>query len=105
IPEYYGLTVFRRGDLFFGIVAIYNNENGLMHGELTWSDDGEHWIMLPTHPPFLALGATGNWVAGMVMPFESPVDVGDETRFYYGGFRLNHHAETNPCGIGLMVCE
>ncbi|MBX3437258.1 MAG: hypothetical protein KF861_07210 [Planctomycetaceae bacterium] len=105
IPEYYGLTVFRRGDLFFGILQIYNNDAGLMHGELIWSGDGVHWEMLPTHPPFLTLGPENSWDAGMVHPFESPVDVGDETRFYYGGFRNNHHTLENTSGIGLMTAE
>lgn len=105
IPEYYGMTVFRRGDLFFAIVAIYNNTNGLMHGELAWSDDGRHWTFLPSHPPFLTLGEPGTWDAGMVLPMESPVAMGDELRFYYGGFQLNHHAAQNPCGIGLMTAE
>jgi hypothetical protein len=61
--------------------------------------------MLPTHPPFLTLGPAESWDAGMVLPFESPVDVGDETRFYFGGFRLNHHAQENPCGVGLITAE
>jgi hypothetical protein len=105
IPEYYGMTVFRRGDLFFGVVAIYNNETGLMHGELAWSGDGQHWDFLPTHPAFITLGEPGSWDGGMVLPMESPVEVGDELRFYYGGFQLDHHAAQNPCGIGLMTAE
>jgi hypothetical protein len=105
IPEYYGMTVFRRGDLFFGIVQIYDNSTGLMHGELAWSDDGEHWDFLPSHPAFLTLSPAESWDGGMVLPFESPVDVGDEMRFYYGGFRLNHHAEENPAGVGLMTAQ
>jgi hypothetical protein len=41
----------------------------------------------------------------MVLPMDSPVEVGEELRFYYGGFRLDHHAAQNPCGIGLMTAE
>jgi hypothetical protein len=41
----------------------------------------------------------------MAMTMESPVDIGDEARFYYGGFKLNHHTSENPCGIGLMTSE
>lgn len=105
IPEYYGMVVFRRGDLFFGIVQIYNNENGQMHGELCFSDDGVHWDFLPSHKPFISLGLPGSWDAGMAMTMESPVDFGNESRFYYGGFKLNHHSTDNPCGIGLMTGE
>lgn len=107
IPEYYGMTVFRRGDLFFGQVQIYETKSGLMHCELAWSGDGEHWDFLPTHKPFLTLGNPGGWDAGMVMPFESPVEVGDELRFYYGGFRGHHNtpAGENIGAIGMMTAE
>ena len=106
IPEYYGMTVFRRGDLFFGVVQIYDRTNGDLYGELAWSGDGLHWDMLPTHPPFTPLGPEGSWDAGMVLVAETPVDVGEQMWFYYGGFRLNHNAEEENVGsIGLMVSE
>jgi len=105
-PEYYGMTVFRRGDLFFGAVQIYDRATGLMHAEMAWSGDGEHWDMLPTHPPFFTVGQNGAWDAGMVFLAESPVAVGDELWFYYGGFRLPHDTkEENVAAIGLAVAE
>lgn len=104
-PEYYGMTVFRRGDLFFGIVQVYDNSTGLMRGELAWSDDGEHWILLPTHPPLLDVGPERSWDAGMAIAFESPVELDDQLRFYYGGFQHNHHAQDNPAAIGLMTAQ
>jgi len=105
-PEYYGMTVFRRGDLFFGIVQIYETKSGSMHLELAWSSDGEHWDFLPTHPAFLARGSSGEWDAGMVLVADNPVEVGDELRFYYSGFRLDHNAKTeNEAAIGLVSSE
>jgi hypothetical protein len=106
IPEYYGMTVFRRGDLFFGVVQIYDRTNGDLFGELAWSGDGLHWDLLPSHPPFLQLGPPDSWDAGMVLVAETPVDVGDEMLFYYGGFRLNHNVKVeNVASIGLMTAE
>ena len=106
IPEYYGMTVFRRGDLFFGVVQIYDKKTGFMHGELAWSGDGEHWDMLPTHPPFIARGPAGAWDAGMAIVADSPVRVGDELRFYYGGFPLDHNTKQENVGaIGLLTAE
>ena len=106
IPEYYGMTVFRRGDLFFGVVQIYDRTTGDLFGELAWSSDGVHWDMLPTHPSFLTLGPQGSWDAGMVLVAETPVDVGEEMWFYYGGFRLNHNVKVENVGsIGLMTAE
>lgn len=107
IPEYYGMTVFRRGDLFLGMVQVYETKSGLMHGELAWSGDGEHWDFLPSHPRFLTLGPPGSFDAGMVLPFESPVLVDDQMRFYYGGFSQNHNAQhgENHGVIALMTAE
>lgn len=43
----------------------------------------------------------------MVAAAESPVEVGDELRFYYGGFPLDHNqmTERNQGLVGLMTCE
>jgi hypothetical protein len=104
--EYYGMTVFRRGDLFLGAVQIYDRTTGLLQPELAWSDDGEHWNMLPKHPPFFAVGQKGAWDAGMVLLAESPVAAGDEFWFYYGGFPLPHDTkEENVGAIGLAIAE
>ena len=107
IPEYYGMTVFRRSNLFFGIVQIYDHETGLFHGELAWSSDGQHWDMLPTHPPFIRRGKSGRWDAGMAVAADAPIEVADELHFYYGGFPLDHNQMTdqNQGSIGLMTCQ
>ena len=105
-PEFYGMTVFRRGDLYFGVIQLFDKATGYMQGELAWSGDGELWSQVATHPLFVSRGADGAWDAGMAMLAESPVIVGDEMRFYYGGFRLPHDTkEENVSGIGLMTSE
>ncbi|MBI5091502.1 MAG: hypothetical protein HZB26_03560 [Candidatus Hydrogenedentes bacterium] len=105
-PEFYGMTVFRRGDLFFGALQLYDKSTGYMQAELAWSGDGEHWSQVATHPIFVSRGPDGAWDAGMAMVAESPVVVGDEMRFYYGGFPLPHDTrEENVAAIGLMTSE
>lgn len=102
--EYYGIAVFRRGDLFWGVVQIYDRKTGFMHSELAWSTDGERWELLPAHQPFLERGDKGSWDHGMVAVMESPVDVDNEMRFYYGGFQLDHEsAATNTGAIGCAT--
>lgn len=103
-PEFYGLTAFRRGDLFFGVLAIYDRTTGFMHAELAWSGGGRVWTQIPTHPPFFERGPAGSWEAGMVMLAESPVLMRDEMRFYYGGFPLPHDTKDENVGsIGLAI--
>lgn len=104
-PEYYGMTVFRIHDLFFGMRQSYDRADALLYPEIVWSADGEHWDDIGTHPAMLPLGPEGAWDAGMVLIAESPVAVGNELRFYYGGFAQNHNAPQNPCAIGLATAE
>jgi len=47
-PEFYGMGVFRRGDLFWGVLKIYDRATGFMHAELAWSGGGEHWSQVAT---------------------------------------------------------
>ncbi len=106
IPEYYGMTVFRRGDLFFGARYLYDKDSGFIHPELTWSGDGEHWDSIPAHPAFVDRGAPGAWDAGMVFLANDPVVREKELWFYYGGFALEHNTDqTNPAAIGLLVSD
>ncbi|MCP4644971.1 MAG: hypothetical protein GY851_31305 [bacterium] len=104
-PEFYGMGVFRRGDLFWGMLRVYDRATGFMHAEIAWSGDGEHWSQVATHPTLLERGPEGTWDHGMVMLAESPVVVGDETRFYYGGAALDHNSKDNPVAIGLATGE
>ena len=104
-PEFYGMTVFRRGDLFWGVLKVYDRATGFMHAEIAWSGNGEHWSQVATHPAFLERGPEGAWDHGMVLVAESPVIVDDEMRFYYGGTALDHNNTDNPAAIGLATAE
>jgi len=104
-PEFYGMGVFRRGDLFWGVLKVYDRATGFMHAELAWSGDGEHWNQVATHPAFLGRGPEGAWDHGMVLVAESPVIVGDEVRFYYGGTDHDHNSKTRTAAVGLATGE
>jgi Prolyl oligopeptidase family len=104
-PEFYGMGVFRRGDLFWGVLKVYDRATGFMDAEIVWSGDGEHWSQVATHPRVLERGPEGTWDHGMVLVAESPVIVGDEMRFYYGGTALDHNNTDNPAAIGLATGE
>jgi len=104
-PDYfYAMTVFRRGDLFFGQLQLYETVHHHLYMELAWSGDGIHWHRLPqgARKIFLNIAAKGAWDAGMVSLFEKPVVVGDEMRFYYSGQDRAHDAY-GTYGIGLAT--
>jgi hypothetical protein len=103
--EFYGMTVFRLGDLFWGMVQVYDRQTGFMHGELAWSGDGEHWSQVATHPTTLERGSAGGWDHAMVIAADTPVTHGDELRFYYGGSALRHDDTDNPRAIGMATAE
>jgi len=104
LPEYYGLTVFRRGDVFFGMLQVYDRVKGFMHGEFVWSADGVRWEQITTHPIVLARGPEGAWDHGMVAAAESPVVVGDKMRFYYGGWAGSHDVISKGA-VGMATAE
>ena len=104
-PDYfYGMRVFRRGDLFFGQLLLYETVHHHLYQELVWSGDGINWHRLPLNTQKLSLnvGPKGSWDAGMVILFEKPVIVGDEMRFYYSGRDLAHNA-FGSSAIGLAT--
>ncbi len=104
-PEYYGMTVFRRADLFFGMLQVFDRTTGSMHMELAWSEDGLEWRLIGDHPVALAVGAEGEWDSEMVVPAEGPVPVGDELWFYYAGAREPHLLADQAPAAGLAIAD
>ncbi len=92
-PDYfYGMTVFRRGDLFFGALQLYETVGFHIDCELVWSEDGYRWHRLPANCNRLLLkrGPEGSWDGGMVFVLDKPLVVGNEMRFYFGGSDTPH---------------
>ena len=106
-PDYfYGMCVFRRGDLFFGQLQLYETVHHHLYQELVWSGDGINWHRLPSQAQriFLNVGPKNVWDAGMVILFEKPLLVGDEMHFYYGGTDLPHNT-FGTSAIGLATTK
>ncbi len=106
-PDYfYSLNVFRRGDLYFGQLLLYETVYHHLYEELVWSSDGIKWHRLPLEAQkiFLNVGPENSWDAGMVTLFEKPLLVGDEMRFYYNGTNLPHNV-FGENAIGLATTK
>ena len=92
--DFYGMTVFRQGDLFFGFLQIYDaGRSDKVFNELAWSPDGYRWNRLPlgTQNSPLTLGKKNRWDSGQIYLTDKPVLVGEEMWFYYGGNKASHN--------------
>ena len=101
--DFYGMTVFRRGDLFIGFLQIYDaGRSDKVSSELVWSPEGYHWHRLPseTRKESLSLGQEGDWDAGQVYVADKPVMVDNEMWFYYTGNKVTHNVP-GTTAIGL----
>jgi hypothetical protein len=110
-PEFYGMPVFQRGNLFFGLVQIYDRPGGSIENQLVFSPDGRRWERVPPRETFLARGAPGSFDAGMVFASSAPAIAHGELRFYYGAIRTDHNqitpddAETSAVGLATVPLD
>ena len=120
--QVYGMPVFPYQGLYIGLPWIYNArwfkyggytderlyESELdspctMDVQLAWSWDLINWTRPPLREPFIPRGEEGRFDSHMNYTARSPVQVGDELYFYYGGFDGPHNARTVRANIGLAV--
>ena len=103
VTDFYGMTVFRRGDMFFGLLRLYDaGKTNKVSVELVWSNDAYRWFRLPlgAEKSPINLGEKNEWDAGQVYMTDKPVIKDDEMLFYYGGNQTSHNVPGNPA-IGL----
>ncbi|RLD63180.1 MAG: hypothetical protein DRI84_10010 [Bacteroidetes bacterium] len=103
VTDFYGLDVFRRGDLFFGFLKRYDaGKSDKVSSEMVWSNNAYQWFRLPmgTERSPIGLGKQNEWDAGQVYLADKPVIKDDEMLFYYGGNKTTHNEPGNPA-IGL----
>ncbi|MBI2193197.1 MAG: hypothetical protein HYU36_14550 [Planctomycetes bacterium] len=82
--DFYGMVVFRYGDLFIGQLWIYDDDvEKTIHIQLAFSRDGIHWTRLPHRPAFLACREPGGRGGFMVMPAQEPVVVAGQIFIYW----------------------
>ena len=105
LPEFYDLTVFRRGNLFFGLVQIYDRPTGWIEVELVFSRDGRQWNRVPPRELFLARGAPGEFDHGRIHTAYAPVIAHGEMRLYYGGFRTTHNEQAKRGDVAIGVAS
>ncbi|WP_339925635.1 hypothetical protein [uncultured Cyclobacterium sp.] len=106
VTDFYGITVIRRGDLFFGFLQLYApGKTEKVTAELVWSNDSYHWYRLPANAQKspLQLGKENEWDAGQIRIAE-PVINGDEMLFYYSGNKSNHDSPGSPA-IGIATTK
>ncbi len=70
--------------MYLGMFDIWGPDQ-LMPQQLIASRDGVNFVHVFDGEPVIELGKPGEWDAGWVSPVNVPLDVGDETWFYYSG--------------------
>jgi len=106
VTDFYGTSVFRRGDLFFGLLQLYApGKTDRVSTELVWSNDAYQWFRLPAiaQKSPLELGKENDWDAGQIYITE-PVIKEDEMRFYYSGNKTKHNVPGTPA-IGFATTK
>jgi len=101
--EFYGVVVFRSGDVFLGLLWIIDvafelsriggsNQYALVDVQLVSSRDLLHWERLGDRQPVIARGAPDDFDSHMIFYHSFPIPVGDEWWVYYAGFNEGHAA-------------
>jgi hypothetical protein len=107
--EFYGMPVFKYQGKYIGFLWIFHNspnralvrnpnrENikgtqGMLENQLTYSDDGKHFVRVGDRQAFLPTGPEGAWDRGMVTASDL-VEHGNEIWVYYGGWGTRHDGE------------
>ncbi|MAG34856.1 MAG: hypothetical protein CL878_01180 [Dehalococcoidia bacterium] len=103
--EFYGVKVWRSGDLFLALVMIYdacfeirrlgfNNEYAIVDVQLASSRDLLHWQRLGDRQPVITRGDPESFDSHLIFFNSLPVSVGDEWWVYYAGFNEGHAARS-----------
>ena len=101
--EFYGVQVFRRGDVLLGLLWVYDaaydmarlgtgNEYAIVEVQLVASRDGIHWRRVGDRQPVIPRGAPDAFDSHMIFYHALPIAVGDEWWIYYVGFNEGHTA-------------
>ena len=99
--EFYGVNVFRCGDLFLGLLWIFDaafemsrfggsNQVATVELQLVCSRDLIHWHRAGQRRTVLGRGEPGSFDSAMIFYHSLPVSVGDEWWIYYAGFDTAH---------------
>jgi len=103
--EFYGVQVFRRGDVLLGLLWVYDasyemsrlgtgNQYAIVEVQLVASRDDIHWRRVGDRQPVIPRGAPGAFDSHMIFYHALPIAVGDEWWIYYVGFNEGHTARS-----------
>lgn len=82
--DFYGMQVFRYGDIFIGQLWIYDDDvTETIEIQLAFSRDGIRWSRLPHRPVFIPHGLPGSAGGFMIIPAQEPLVTGSEIYHYW----------------------
>jgi hypothetical protein len=101
--EFYGVQVFRCGDVFLGLLWVYDasfelsrlgrgNQYALVEVQLVASRDLIHWRRVGGRQPVIPRGDPDAFDSHMIFYHSLPVQMQDEWWIYYVGFNEGHAA-------------
>lgn len=85
----YGMAQYRLGDTWIGFLNVFHSVSDIIDVQLAYSLDGRCWKRV--HQPWFTPGPPGSWDQIMVEIATTPLEMGDELWFYYGGNGYGHH--------------
>ncbi len=90
--QFYGMTVTQYQGLYLGFANLLDEVTGRMDVRLVHSFDGIEWRREPNDQPFIEPTADA-WDCGTIgwVSKGSPLAVGDDLHFYYGGTNMTHN--------------
>ena len=88
--EYYGLSRFQIGNLWLGILQIFQRTHNTVDLHLVSSRDGYSWDRVDMTKAFLPTGKIQDWDCFMADFGTRPIIHDDEIRFYYSGSNVHH---------------
>ena len=88
--EFYGLSRFQIGNLWLGILQIFQRTHNTVDLHLVSSRDGFAWNRVNMKNPFLPTGQINDWDSFMADFGTRPIFLENEIRFYYSGSNVHH---------------
>jgi hypothetical protein len=85
--EFHTSPVFIRHGVYFSLNQLFTRENGTIDNELMTSRDGLRWNRTFARQSVIPRGGAKAFDASFLLTNGTPIEMGDETWFYYGGNR------------------
>lgn len=102
--EIYSMAVFPYEGVYIGLVQMYYHILGRLDIQLAVSRDGHHFTRVEPRHPFVPEGKEGAWDQFNISVGDaSPIAIGDELWFYYGGRNCRHPGHKMEKHVGPQV--